>query len=319
MLHKNFAAIYAVATNGIIGKNNDLPWPKLKEDMKRFVKTTKQKDKSDNLPVMIMGRKTFESWGGKLLKGRLHILMTNDKDYFNKLDPSLQESDMLVILHSKEEVMSYLASIHNRNIFVVGGPAIWLLFQDEIQIIYKTEVEVAPIGDVSLPPLSMSAYTIQSTEFYKADADNPYNMRFVTLTKEVLFIENLIQKEVLKKESLYNYGIAALADSGISGPPVNLSDLPIKFLWNKRDRSIQVSLCDMQTVIDEASPHYHSIFRGMYTKEQQNLMDTSTVPVMETGETFGDAGELYEAECMQLANALKEKNLSPLDLIMYKN
>ena len=54
--------IVAVADNGVIGRDNTLPWH-LPEDLKRFKRLTMGKP-------MVMGRKTFESIGKPLPGGR---------------------------------------------------------------------------------------------------------------------------------------------------------------------------------------------------------------------------------------------------------
>ena len=64
--------IVAVAENGVIGRNNSLPWY-LPNDLKYFKQTTMGK------PV-IMGRKTYESIG-KPLPGRTNIVITRQADY----------------------------------------------------------------------------------------------------------------------------------------------------------------------------------------------------------------------------------------------
>ena len=64
--------IVARARNGVIGKDNSMPWY-LPEDLKHFKRTTLGK------PV-IMGRKTWESLP-KALPGRLNIVITRQPDY----------------------------------------------------------------------------------------------------------------------------------------------------------------------------------------------------------------------------------------------
>src|SRR5690606_41758541 len=66
------ALIAAVARNGVIGKDNQLPW-RLKGELAYFKATTLGK------PV-VMGRKTFESLG-KPLPGRTIIVVTRHADY----------------------------------------------------------------------------------------------------------------------------------------------------------------------------------------------------------------------------------------------
>ena len=67
--------IYARAANGVIGKNNQLPWH-LPEDLAHFTRTTL------GCPV-IMGRKTWDSLPPKFrpLPGRLNIVVTRDTSF----------------------------------------------------------------------------------------------------------------------------------------------------------------------------------------------------------------------------------------------
>src|SRR5256885_4013053 len=60
--------IAIVASNGVIGRDNALPWH-MSTDLKRFKSLTMGHH-------MIMGRKTFESLGGRILPGRPHIVVT---------------------------------------------------------------------------------------------------------------------------------------------------------------------------------------------------------------------------------------------------
>ena len=61
--------IWAMADNGVIGRDNRLPW-RLPVDMKHFMSTTMGK------PV-VMGRKTLESMKAPL-PGRTNIVLTRD-------------------------------------------------------------------------------------------------------------------------------------------------------------------------------------------------------------------------------------------------
>ncbi len=62
----------ARAINGVIGKDNGLPWH-IPGDLRRFKQLTMGS-------AMIMGRKTFDSLPG-ILPGRRHIVMTRDPDW----------------------------------------------------------------------------------------------------------------------------------------------------------------------------------------------------------------------------------------------
>ena len=66
------ALIAAVAENGVIGSEGNMPW-RLSEDLKWFKKNTIGK------PV-VMGRKTFQSIG-MVLPERANIVITRDKSF----------------------------------------------------------------------------------------------------------------------------------------------------------------------------------------------------------------------------------------------
>src|SRR3954468_8301650 len=65
--------VAAVAENGVIGRDNGLPW-RLSTDMKRFKAITMGK------PI-VMGRKTWESFPRRPLPGRLNIVVSRDPGY----------------------------------------------------------------------------------------------------------------------------------------------------------------------------------------------------------------------------------------------
>ena len=65
--------IAAMAENRVIGMKNKLPW-KLPADMKWF------REKTIGKPI-VMGRKTFESFGAKPLPGRANIIVSRDRNY----------------------------------------------------------------------------------------------------------------------------------------------------------------------------------------------------------------------------------------------
>jgi len=66
------SVIVAMAQNGVIGRDNSLPW-RLPEDLKRFRACTLGK------PIL-MGRKTFESIG-RPLPERTNLVLTRDRSW----------------------------------------------------------------------------------------------------------------------------------------------------------------------------------------------------------------------------------------------
>lgn len=102
----NFSIILAIDSKNGLGKENALAW-KLSGDMKYFKKTTVLTDNPDDINVVIMGRKTWESIPSKFrpLPGRINCVLTRNPPhippsqgggnqgcvYFESLDSCLEE------------------------------------------------------------------------------------------------------------------------------------------------------------------------------------------------------------------------------------
>ena len=127
--------VLARAINGVIGKDNGLPWH-IPGDLKRFKQLTMG-------TAMIMGRKTFDSLPG-ILPGRQHIVMTHDPDWV---------VDGVDVVHDLE---SAIAAAGETPISVIGGAAIFELFEPLADKIELTEVIAEIDGDVSMPDLRSS-------------------------------------------------------------------------------------------------------------------------------------------------------------------
>lgn len=117
-------AIMAIGKNGEMGKDNELLF-KIKEDFLRFKQLTMGHP-------MVMGRNTFESLPG-VLPGRLHIVLTTDKEYF-------VDNHNVIVVHDKEEVHLVLQDYEQEG-FVIGGPALFDLFKEDINTYHITYVE----------------------------------------------------------------------------------------------------------------------------------------------------------------------------------
>ena len=100
--------ILARAANGVIGKNNALPWH-LPEDMAHFKRTTL------GCPV-IMGRKTWDSLPPKFrpLPGRLNVVVTHQTDW---------HAEGALSAHSLGEACALCPS--DSNAWVIGGAEIY--------------------------------------------------------------------------------------------------------------------------------------------------------------------------------------------------
>lgn len=123
-----------------IGYNNELPWPRIKEDMQHFKETT-------NYGTIVMGRNTWDSLGNKKLPNRKNVVISNFQSKEEFIDKKLDGAD-LVLSGNIEDIVETLKTTSETDIFVIGGVNIINQFEshmDELIIssisgIYKSDV-----------------------------------------------------------------------------------------------------------------------------------------------------------------------------------
>lgn len=156
--HPQIVFVVAVAENGVIGRDNAMPWH-LKSDLKRFKAITL------NRPV-IMGRKTFASIG-RPLPGRTNIVVTRDRSF---QAPGVVVANSLDAAHdiARGDALRRFVT----EIMVIGGAEIftqWLKKADRLEI---TEVHARPEGDTLLQPFEPVEWEqVARTPHAKSDGD----------------------------------------------------------------------------------------------------------------------------------------------------
>ena len=150
--------IAAVGANGVIGRNNALPWH-LPADLAYFKKVTMGH-------AVVMGRKTFESIG-KPLPGRYNIILTRDKSY---------RSENCIIMHTVEEILEYS---RNRDVFIIGGAEVYKSFIDYADKLYITWIDESFDGDAFFPEIDENKWYIISRSEWERDASNGLRFCFM--------------------------------------------------------------------------------------------------------------------------------------------
>jgi dihydrofolate reductase len=135
--------IAAVARNGVIGVDNQLPWH-IPEDLAYFKKTTL------GAPI-VSGRKNYESIG-RPLPGRTNIILTRDSEYV---------APGCVVVATPEQAIA--AAGEAPEIFIIGGGEIYRLFFEMADRLYLTEIEQDVEGEITFPEVSLQ-------EWQKVDA-----------------------------------------------------------------------------------------------------------------------------------------------------
>ena len=159
------SAIVATAHQGVIGKNNQIPWY-LPADLAYFKRTTLGHH-------IIMGRNCFESIGRPLPK-RTNIVVTRD--------PFFTATGVLVA-HSVEDALGMAYDNGEEEAFIIGGGIIYRETQDLWDKVYLTEVDVEVAGDVFFPELDMTAWRETLREGYAPDEKNEWAYTFRVLER----------------------------------------------------------------------------------------------------------------------------------------
>ncbi|MFF0264882.1 dihydrofolate reductase [Kribbella sp. NPDC004536] len=133
--------IAAVGRNGVIGRDNDLPW-RIREDLQHFKQLTLGH-------TLVMGRKTYDSIG-RPLPGRRTVVVTRRPDW---------SADGVEVVHTLEDALKY-----DGTLYVAGGGEIYrqaLPYADTLEL---TEVHQSPTGDVTFPTIDRADWTETARE-----------------------------------------------------------------------------------------------------------------------------------------------------------
>ena len=153
-----------MAANGVIGRDNQLPWH-LPADLAHFKQVTMGK------PI-IMGRKTYESIG-RPLPGRTNIVLTRSPDF---------HAEGVVTANTLQQALDY-ASLEDE-VMIIGGSSIYELALPGADRLYMTYVESDCEGDAWFPEFDIERWRIVASEQHAADEKNSSDYRFVTYDRK---------------------------------------------------------------------------------------------------------------------------------------
>ena len=159
----------AVADNGVIGRDNALPF-RQSTDLKRFKSLTMGK------PVL-MGRKTYLSIG-KPLPGRTNIVVSRNGDFAapgivvaGSLDAALTAARGDALRRGVDEVV------------VIGGTDLFkqsMALADRIEI---THVHTRPVGDTHFPPIDAARWREQERSEHPAGPKDEAAFSYTTYVR----------------------------------------------------------------------------------------------------------------------------------------
>jgi dihydrofolate reductase len=161
----NITLVAALAENGVIGRDNGLPW-RLKSDMVHFRAITMGK------PV-VMGRKTFLSIG-RPLPGRTTIVVSRDGAFAAPgivVAPSMQAA----LTVARGDAMRRGAE----SIIVAGGADLYAQTMPLADRLHITYVHRAVDGDVYFPAIDRSVWQETERDEHAAAAGDEAAFAFV--------------------------------------------------------------------------------------------------------------------------------------------
>lgn len=155
--------VVAVARNGVIGRDNGLPW-RLPADLAHFKRVTL------GHPIL-MGRRTWDSIG-RPLPGRQNIVLTRD--------PAFRAAGATVV-HSLAAARAAAAGAER--LMVIGGAELYRACLGEAELLHLTEVDADVDGDARFPAWHREDWQEVWREAHPADERHAYPYSFVTLRR----------------------------------------------------------------------------------------------------------------------------------------
>lgn len=163
------SAIAAVAENGVIGVDGDLPWH-LPDDMKHFMRTTRGHH-------VISGRKNYESIPEKYrpLKDRMNIVVSRDPHY---------QAPGTRVVTSLADALRIAWDAGDTEAFIIGGGQIYreAFRLDLVKRVYLTVVHAEVDGDTHFPELG-GEWELIHEELHPADERHAHAFTFQLLER----------------------------------------------------------------------------------------------------------------------------------------
>ncbi|MCM2294269.1 dihydrofolate reductase [Allorhizobium sp. BGMRC 0089] len=157
----------AVSQNGVIGREGHMPW-KLSSDLKRLKVLTMGKP-------LVLGRKTFESFGSRPLPGRPHVVVSRSARF--EADGVETATTFDAALKRADEIAR---SLNVDEVCVLGGGEIYRQALPLAGLLHVTHVEAEfADGDAFFPAIDPEIFTAVQSEYVPAGEKDSHATRYV--------------------------------------------------------------------------------------------------------------------------------------------
>lgn len=145
-------SVAAVAANGVIGRNGEIPWPSIPVDKRLY------RERVADSPV-ILGRVTFDSMRDDLPGSAQIVLSRSESDF-----------DVESAHHAAgvDDAMNVLEALEAERAYVLGGAGIYDLFQPVVDRMVLSRVPIEYDGDASFPEWNLDDWNLVETTEYDA-------------------------------------------------------------------------------------------------------------------------------------------------------
>jgi dihydrofolate reductase len=152
----------AVAENGVIGRQGQLPW-RLSDDLRRFKRLTMGL-------TIIMGRRTWESIG-RALPGRRTVVVSRSPDFRTNVEG-------VETATSLDQAIAIAETAGDNEAFIVGGAELYRESLARANRLNLTRVDAVIEGDTSFPDVEWKNWHLVESEEHDASGKNEYAYRF---------------------------------------------------------------------------------------------------------------------------------------------
>ena len=143
-------SVAAVAENGVIGSDGDIPWESIPEDKRQY------RERIAEHPV-ILGRRTFEMYED--LPGSAQVVLSrSDREY---------EADTAHHASGVDDAVAVVESLGADRAYVIGGAGIYDLFQPHVDRMFLSRVPGEYEGDAYFPEWDRDQWTLLDTVEYE--------------------------------------------------------------------------------------------------------------------------------------------------------
>jgi dihydrofolate reductase len=173
--------IVAMCWGGGIGNNNELPWSRIKKDIRHFIRVTSSKHDQSRKNAVIMGHTTWKSIPeqNRPLKYRDNLILTS------MLHDKPANTDDVRWFNNIDDIKLYCKQMNYETVWIIGGSSVYRLFLYDrdsiissifITYIHRPHYDYTTVFPPAVSYKDIAQYGVlcpNTTELFSWRIDNP--------------------------------------------------------------------------------------------------------------------------------------------------